>query len=103
MVLRCKGCDRLTSLAARSQLASGPGLYAGLPLFLTSDVSGNALWAYNLVHLAEIEAYVTAVIRERQPNRNASFASRLPAWVKSAKNRAAVQKACKRMRARLGS
>jgi hypothetical protein len=59
------------------------------------------LWAYNAEHLDFLEEYVRASIREREPNRNASLASRLPAWLKSAKNREAVLAACAALRRRL--
>ncbi|WP_336212225.1 hypothetical protein [Nonomuraea sp. LPB2021202275-12-8] len=59
------------------------------------------LWAYNAEHLDFLERYVRAFIREREPNRNGSLASRLPAWLKDAKNRDAVLGCCATLRVRL--
>jgi hypothetical protein len=59
---------------------------------------GQTLWAYNLGHLDFIEAFVTAELRERQPDdrygwSNRSLFSRLPKWMQSAKNREQILKA----------
>jgi ribosomal protein S27AE len=62
----------------------------GLPLWLTTRFRSKVVWAYNVEHLQFLRDYVTADLRQRVPNRNSSLASRLPAWMKSAKNRAGV-------------
>ncbi|MFI6507876.1 hypothetical protein ACIBCT_09745 [Streptosporangium sp. NPDC050855] len=59
------------------------------------------LWAYDAEHLDFLERYVRAFIREREPNRNGSLASRLPAWLKDAKNRDLVLTRCATLRVRL--
>ncbi|WP_049558181.1 hypothetical protein [Nonomuraea sp. SBT364] len=59
------------------------------------------LWAYDAEHLDFLERYVRASIREREPNRNGSLASRLPAWLKYAKSRDQVLACCATLRARL--
>jgi hypothetical protein len=59
------------------------------------------LYAYNAAHLDWIEAFVAAPLRERRipiGRANRSIASRLPAWVKAAKNREDVLRALTRMR-----
>jgi hypothetical protein len=63
---------------------------------------------YNRDHLDFIERLVAAKQRERRIAAmygwsNRSLASRLPRWVKLAKNRDAVLTAIRRMRARLPS
>lgn len=47
------------------------------------------LWAYNLEHLEVIEGYIADRMRSRNglSYKNNSIASRLPQWVKEAKNR----------------
>jgi hypothetical protein len=70
--------------------------YFGLPLWLCTDVRGQQLWAYNRDHLAFLEAYLRAAVRQRAPNWNASLASRLPQWMKSASMRQDVLKAITR-------
>jgi hypothetical protein len=66
--------------------------YFRLPLWLQTHCCGKVLWAYNAEHLDFIEKYVQATMRQGQiPHmitgaRNGTFASRLPKWIKSAKN-----------------
>ncbi len=71
------------------------------PLWLQTPCCGQTLWAYNSRHLAYLEKYVAAELRERRPNeygwRNSSYASRLPQWLKAAKNRTAVLRACQKL------
>lgn len=73
--------------------------YSGLPLWLQTPCCGEILWAYNAEHLAFLERYVGATLRERMPNKNSSLASRLPTWLKSAKNREEVLRGIVRLRA----
>ncbi|MEU2629661.1 hypothetical protein [Kitasatospora sp. NPDC007106] len=62
---------------------------SGLPLRLRTDIRGNVLRALDAAHVDAVEAYVSAVLRP--PARgNGTPASRLPAWIKSAKNRREV-------------
>ena len=72
--------------------------YFGLPLWLHIEVGDRTLWANNLRHLQFIKAFVQAPIRERHDKpgqgwRNQSVISRLPEWIKLAKNRQRVLKA----------
>ncbi len=72
--------------------------YFGLPLWLQIEVGDRTLWAHNDRHLQFIKAFVQATIRERSEHpgqgwRNQSVISRLPEWIKLAKNRKRVLKA----------
>ncbi|WP_415894562.1 hypothetical protein ACMXYQ_08950 [Neptuniibacter sp. PT34_22] len=72
--------------------------YFGFNLWLRIDCVGESLWAFNQGHLNFLESYVGANLRERSKDeelgwRNSSLASRLPKWMKSAKNRDAILKA----------
>jgi len=62
-----------------------------LDLWLQIPCCGNILWALNEKHLAFLDGYVSAKLRERRPEEfgwsNQSLSSRLPQWVTSAKNR----------------
>lgn len=58
------------------------------PLWLQTPCCGSVLWAYNAEHLAYLEAYVGADLRERRSGH--SLAGRLPRWMTSAKNRTDV-------------
>jgi len=65
-----------------------------------------ALWAYNERHPEFLEAFVDARLRERirddeHGSSNRSLASRLPSWVKAAKNRDEVRKGLGRLPMRL--
>ncbi len=80
--------------------------YFGLPLWLQAPCAGDTLWAYNRRHLDFLEAFVGAKHRERKRNenygwQNSSLASRLPQWIQSAKNRAAILKAIRKLREKL--
>ena len=70
----------------------------GFDLWLTTNCDGNSLWAFNIKHLNILEAYVSAELRERSKDEkwgwsNSSLTSRLPKWIKSAKNRESLLKA----------
>lgn len=71
--------------------------YFGMDLWLQTDCAGESLWAFNKRHLEYLEGFVSAKHRQRNPNnetwKNSSLASRLPKWLKSAKNREQVLKA----------
>lgn len=69
------------------------------PLWLQTSCCGHVLWAYNAAHLAFLREYVQADLRERVPvqNTNNTLASRLPRWMKSAKNRDEVLKGIARL------
>lgn len=69
--------------------------------YLQIPCCGEELWAYNLEHLIFIEDYVTANIRSRKPNINKSLISRLPQWIKSAKNREQIVKAIQSLKQKL--
>lgn len=72
--------------------------YFRLPLWLQISCCGKILWSYNEKHLDFLENYVKAKLRERIPNTNKSLASRLPQWIKSAKNRREILKAIEKLR-----
>jgi ribosomal protein L37E len=74
--------------------------YFHLPLWLQTPCCGHVLWAYNAAHLAFLECYVQATLRERlpNPNTNRSLASRLPLWIKYAANRKDVLKGIARLK-----
>lgn len=67
-------------------------------LWLKINCCGEILWAYNYKHLEFIENYVSAKLRERKPFVNKSLASRLPKWIKSAKNREEILKAVAKLK-----
>lgn len=74
--------------------------YFGYPLYLQIPCCGQTLWAYNLEHLEYLKNYVQAELRENHPY-YLSVESRLPLWMKSAKNRDAVLKAISKLEQRV--
>ena len=80
--------------------------YFHLPLWLQAPCATRVLWAFNARHLAFLRDYVSATDRRtvgatpRGP-RNALLASRLPRWLKLAKNRSTVLQAITRLEGKL--
>lgn len=57
-------------------------------LWLQTPCCGHVLWACNTSHLASLDRFVRATLRERiVSGRNRSIASRLPDWIKSGVHR----------------
>ncbi len=80
--------------------------YFHLPLWLRVSCCGETLWAYNAEHLNYLEEYVGAKLRERMKDQrfgwsNRSLPSRLPVWMKSAKNREEILKCIAKLKSRL--
>ena len=75
--------------------------YFQRPLWLQISCCGKILWAYNKQHLDLLESYVSAKLRKRKPNVNKSVASRLPNWIKLAKNRDEILKAIGKLKEKL--
>ena len=77
------------------------------PLWLQTECCGETLWAYNLKHLDFLESYVSAKHRvgltptdaQKLGYQNSTLASRLPSWMITAKNRQAVLKAIRKLKA----
>lgn len=76
--------------------------YLGLPLWLqTSLGSDRVLWALLSEHLDLLAQYIGSTLRERRHGGcGGSCLERLPAWMKSARNRDVVLRAVDRLRAR---
>jgi hypothetical protein len=84
--------------SSRGICVGGPfDWYFGLSVWLQTPCCGHVLWAYNAEHLSFLRRYVGAEVRERAVLRNASLASRLPKWIKSAKNRDEVLRGVDRL------
>jgi hypothetical protein len=97
-MLRCRcGGARRYGMTLNGSLHLGQEPRTGLPLWLRAEFRGRLLWALNEPHLDFLERYVAAGVREQSPG-NSTLASRLPAWIKSAKHRPALVKTLRRMR-----
>lgn len=70
----------------------------GLELYLCIATRFGQIYVYNPEHLQELKSYIQADLRERTQNTgNSSYYSRLPAWIKSARNRKEILKALLRL------
>jgi hypothetical protein len=106
--LVCAHCGLTKDRAAAYPPRAQDAWYDQLELWLQTPCGGETLWAYNQEHLDFLEQYVAAPLRERaHPDgstlsqtgaRNSTLASRLPAWIKSAKNRDDVLKCIGKLR-----
>jgi hypothetical protein len=95
----CAQCGRSSevSVTVRPLRAGGPAdPHFGLPLRLVEPTRAGLLWAYNTAHLQALLDYVNASLRESRGVHHSMF-SRLPGWMKLARNRAVVQKAITRL------
>jgi hypothetical protein len=104
--LSCLHCGYTSIWKEKAQQRGGPyDWYFRLPLWLQTPCCGEILWVFNEEHLSVLERYVTAKQRikfyaEGQVS-NGTMASRLPIWIKSAKNRDEVVKGIERLKALL--
>ena len=100
--LICMCCMHRDEWAGRQANVGGAiDWYFGLPLWLMEPCCGEVLWAYNLEHLEIIESYVAAKLRERTNKGRNSFLSKLPKWLKSAKNRDEILRSIGKLKRKL--
>lgn len=78
-----------------------PYSYSSLPLWLATSYRGNRLWALNESHLAWLEAFISADVREDKVGGSSALHAILPRWMTAAKNRKDVVKALAHLRLRL--
>ncbi len=101
--LSCLHCGYTSIWQGNGLRRDGPyDWYFQLPLWLQTPCCGDILWAFNEEHLSFLERYVTAKQRIKYyaegQIRNGTMASRLPTWMKSAKNRDQVLKGISRLK-----
>jgi len=96
----CHGCKTKNSAEVNWYIggAEGTDSIFGCKFLLYDEIKGESFWAFNEKHLDYLEDYVSSDLRERIPNRNSSIPSRIPKWVKNAKNRDTVLKCIQRLR-----
>jgi hypothetical protein len=104
MRLVCSTCGYIKDTAEKVKgvrgLGEGPfDWYFHLPLWLQTPSCGQTLWAYNVEHLEFLESYVRADIRVDGLLRR--LTSRLPTWIKLAKNREENLHGCAKLGASL--
>jgi hypothetical protein len=105
-------CTACAHVAERGEGPANVGAavewFFGAQLFLSTRVRGELLWALNVRHLELIERFVAADLRERPAGtsarvgwRGSALISKLPRWLKLAKNRAPILRGIARLRRRL--
>ncbi|CAC9973522.1 hypothetical protein [Flavobacterium panici] len=69
-----------------------------LPLWFQKEIKGKVFWVYNQEHMTYLERYIKAGLRERNNNGsgNGTMVSRLPKFIKAAKNRDKLLKILKK-------
>ena len=89
------------------QISAGPRLdHFDLDLWLQTPCAGRTLWAYNGAHLAFLEEYIAAPLRESLDDREGweprgGPGRRLPRWMLLAKHRSGVLRGFASLRERL--
>ncbi|MBD3775187.1 MAG: hypothetical protein IE921_16585 [Rhodobacteraceae bacterium] len=70
-------------------------------MYLKTMVGKHELWALNPAHVELLECYLAASLRRRTLGYgNMTMMARLPAWMKSARNRPQVISGLRRLRAK---
>jgi len=96
----CFGCGFLKEWAGDSiDYPDGCDWYFCFPLWLQVPCRGNVLWAFNEQHLEVLENYIKG--KQRAQPQHRSLISKLPAWIKSSKNRPEILKCIGVLRKRL--
>jgi len=103
LAAECRQCGRSSDVEVtmsrwRGNEAIDPDF--GLPLRLVEKTAAGLLWAYNAEHLQALHDYATATLREGS-GYNRSMFSRLPQWMKLARNRVLLQRAVERLQRQL--
>jgi transcription elongation factor Elf1 len=96
--LRCPYCQHTSRFTPRYEQQFSHLEYYGdasdshfrYPLWLQGRIGKDVFWAYNHEHLNHLEAYIAAGLRGRQSLTYTTMVEKLPAFIKSAKNREAL-------------
>ena len=100
----CPQCRHVSEVSVESSpwhSAEAIDPHFGLPLRLVTTTRQGPVWVYNGRHLQALQDYTLATLRERGACTNRSMFSRLPAWMKLARNRETVLRALKRLQQKL--
>ncbi|MFM9448619.1 hypothetical protein [Streptomyces acidiscabies] len=113
VLVHCPRCDRIAHRERRRAdhevrvICRSCGFTAvggrGERLWLESGTRHGTIWAYNLEHLTVLRDFVAADLREHAPwyeheHRRMTYVAKLPAWIKSAKNRTEILRTIDRLR-----
>lgn len=106
LVCACGHLEERTGGSVVTSTSAPVDGHFGRPLWLQAPCAGHTVWAFNAAHLALLEQFIGARLRERRRDattgwQNRSLLGRLPRWMQAAKNRGAVLRALGTLRARL--
>ena len=74
--------------------------FFGLELSLKEDTRHGTVWVYGSAHLEQLKLYTSAQLREGSGTKWSYF-TRMPKWLKSAKNRSLILKSLSKLEKRL--
>lgn len=100
LAANCAHCGRsseVTVSVAQVRGTEAVDPHFGMSLLLIEKTAAGLLWAYNAAHLQALHDYAAAPLRESTGIANRSMFSRLPQWMKLARNRVLLQKATARL------
>ncbi|RWU10884.1 hypothetical protein [Pedobacter chitinilyticus] len=66
--------------------------YFGVQMWLQHPFKNNTFWAYNPAHLAYLEQYIAATLREHKDRSHFTLLEKLPKFYHESKNRTALLK-----------
>ena len=102
--VQCSMCNNFSKLVVNpkniylAELSQLEYTVFGLKLCLVAHTRLGNIYLHNIEHLQELKSYIHADLREHTQNAgNSSYYSRLPAWIKSARNRKEILKALLRL------
>lgn len=99
--LRCSACflveRRVTHIFGSWLRRDGLETEFQTPLWLRVEFGDEVFWACNYEHLDYLKRYIGAKLRERRDRRFATMVEKLPAFMKSAKNRTALLKVIEKL------
>lgn len=79
-------------------LQTAAHVYFGAKLWLQMPFKEEIVWAYNYEHLAYLEAYIAASIRESKDRSHFTLLEKLPKFYHDAKNRTALLKLIQKLK-----
>lgn len=105
--LQCVYCGYSKSVSKCVEYAEGKfaelkhaaHLYFDVELWLAHSFKGDKFWAYNLEHLQYLEDYISAKLREHKDRTHFTLLEKLPKFYHDAKNREALLKIIKKLKA----
>jgi hypothetical protein len=93
------GCYPAWAMPRSFGHSDGTDPWFRLPLYLTEQIGERSLWVYNPLHLALLDAYLGASLRERAIGLSAmTMMARLPRWMKAASARPKLRRAFDQLR-----